>query len=111
MTASNLGGALPTLGGFNPMSLLGMIPGLADGGDAQPGRAYVVGEQRPELFVPRSAGTIVPSVPGSGTQVHQAVVNAHFHGVTDADSFRKSQTQINNTLGGAVARAQSRLGR
>jgi hypothetical protein len=107
--ASSSGGLLSG-GGF--MSLLsGILPFLADGGDVQPGRSYVVGEKRPELFVPRSAGTIVPSVPGSSTAVHQTTVHAHFHGVTDADSFRKSQTQISNTLGGAVARAQSRLGR
>jgi hypothetical protein len=31
-----------------------------------PGRAYVVGERRPELFVPRVPGQIVPSIPGPG---------------------------------------------
>lgn len=38
----------------------------ASGGPVQPGRAYVVGEQRPELFVPQSAGTILPTVPKAG---------------------------------------------
>jgi hypothetical protein len=107
------GGSSSGGGGFGGILglLSGIIPFLADGGDTQPNRAYVVGEKRPELFVPRSAGTIVPSVPGAGTSVHQTTVHAHFHGVSDADSFKKSQTQISNTLGGAVARAQSRLGR
>lgn len=36
---------------------------LAGGGRALPGRAYVVGERRPELFVPDTAGTVLPSVP------------------------------------------------
>lgn len=34
-----------------------------DGGPVQAGKAYVVGEKRPELFVPRQSGTIVPEVP------------------------------------------------
>ncbi len=32
------------------------------GGDVQAGRAYVVGEKRPEVFVPDEAGTILPSL-------------------------------------------------
>jgi hypothetical protein len=32
------------------------------GGAVSPGKAYLVGEKRPELFIPSSAGTIVPSV-------------------------------------------------
>jgi hypothetical protein len=35
----------------------------ADGGPVRAGQAYIVGENRPELFVPSSSGTIVPSVP------------------------------------------------
>jgi hypothetical protein len=33
------------------------------GGDVAAGKAYVVGEKRPELFVPSSSGRIEPSVP------------------------------------------------
>ena len=36
------------------------------GGDVNAGQAYVVGEKRPELFVPRVSGTIVPSTAGLG---------------------------------------------
>lgn len=32
------------------------------GGDVQNGMAYIVGEKRPELFVPKTSGTIYPSV-------------------------------------------------
>ncbi len=35
----------------------------AGGGPVQAGRAYVVGERRPELFVPSQSGHIVPSIP------------------------------------------------
>jgi hypothetical protein len=32
----------------------------AEGGPVLPGQPYIVGEHRPELFIPRTAGTIVP---------------------------------------------------
>lgn len=35
----------------------------ADGGPVSAGQPYIVGEKRPELFVPRTSGTIVPQVP------------------------------------------------
>jgi hypothetical protein len=52
------------------------ITALAGGGDVMPGKAYIVGEKRPELFVPGMAGKVLPSVPrevgshGGGPQVH-----------------------------------------
>jgi hypothetical protein len=38
----------------------------ADGGPVSAGRAYLVGERGPELFVPRGSGTIVPNGAGGG---------------------------------------------
>jgi len=38
--------------------LLGGLPGGATGGPVSPGRAYVVGERGPEMFVPASSGRI-----------------------------------------------------
>jgi hypothetical protein len=35
----------------------------ANGGPVEAGKAYIVGEKRPELFVPRTSGTIIPQVP------------------------------------------------
>jgi lambda family phage tail tape measure protein len=97
-------------GGFSPLSLLGLIPGLAGGGDVTPGRAYVVGEQHPELFMPRSAGTIVPSVSGGDTRVVN-MGGLHVHGVTDADSFKKNSSQVQAQMGRALYAAQQRMGR
>ena len=37
------------------------------GGPVSPGKRYVVGEKRPELFVPNTAGRILPSVGGGGS--------------------------------------------
>lgn len=39
----------------------GNLPGLADGGPVTAGRPYIVGEQGPELFVPRRSGEIIPN--------------------------------------------------
>jgi hypothetical protein len=41
------------------------LPGRAAGGPVQAMRPYIVGEHRPELFVPDRNGTILPSVPQS----------------------------------------------
>ena len=53
-----LGGILPTGGGGGAS-----IPGRAIGGPVTAGRPYIVGERRPELFVPNVSGRIVPRVP------------------------------------------------
>lgn len=52
-------GGLLNLGGLLG-SVLG-LPGRATGGPVSPGRGYVVGERGPELFVPTSAGRVVPN--------------------------------------------------
>ncbi len=107
--SSSGGGGL--LGGFGSFlgSIASFLPFLADGGDVQPGKAYVVGERRPELFVPRSAGTIVPHVPNGDSHQHLHVRNElHVHGVTDADSFKRSSAQILSNMTRAQQRAASR---
>lgn len=56
---SSLGGVfgIPTGGG----GLFGIGPGRASGGPVSDGMIYPVGEQGPELFVPNTAGTIIPN--------------------------------------------------
>lgn len=58
-TGGAFGNVLGALG-----SALGFGGAKASGGDVMGKRAYLVGEQGPELFVPRTAGMIVPA--GSG---------------------------------------------
>jgi len=43
--------------------LAGAISGRAHGGRVNPNQPYIVGERRPELFVPDTAGTIIPKLP------------------------------------------------
>lgn len=51
-------GSLAGLIGSAIGSLFGGAPGRATGGPVSPGRAYRVGENGPELFVPTSAGRV-----------------------------------------------------
>lgn len=67
---SFLGGGMG--GGRGGGGLLGSLFGgfRAGGGNVQAGKAYVVGEKRPEVFVPGVSGSIVPRVPmGGGSTV------------------------------------------
>ncbi len=91
--------------------ILGIFGGrLAGGGDVTPGKAYIVGEKKPELFLPGTSGRIIPNFAGTPSN-NSTHIEMHIHGVTDPDSFRKSQAQVTGMMGSAVQRAQSRLGR
>lgn len=57
------GGILGLIGG------IGSLLGFAGGGDPPVGRASIVGERGPELFVPRVTGTIIPNGAGMGGQI------------------------------------------
>ncbi len=48
----------------------GVRPGREHGGPVRRGQSYVVGEKRPELFVPDTSGVIVPRVPEGGTTIN-----------------------------------------
>lgn len=99
-------------GGGGLMSLLSMgsmFAGfLASGGDVSPGKAYIVGENHPEFFVPRVSGHVAPSLKLGGD--HTTHVEMHLHGVKDADSFRRSETQIYSNMHAQLAAARSRNG-
>ncbi|RVA86547.1 hypothetical protein EN910_31175 [Mesorhizobium sp. M7A.F.Ca.CA.004.01.1.1] len=76
-----LGGLLGAIGlGGGGGSDPGIISALglrAKGGPVTAGKPYIVGEKRPELFVPHQSGTILPSVPKlpsiAGAGVSQAI--------------------------------------
>jgi antitoxin component HigA of HigAB toxin-antitoxin module len=72
---SGIGGLL---GGSAAPAALGPVdlglPGFADGGPVGGGRPIVVGEEGPEVFVPHSAGQIIPNGESmGGTVVHQTI--------------------------------------
>ena len=63
-------------------SFLGMLPARESGGPVSAGQAYVVGERRPEIFVPKTNGTIIPN---TNQLSQQNAVNATFN-ITAMDS-------------------------
>jgi lambda family phage tail tape measure protein len=81
------GGTGSGVGNF--FSMLSGIPGKAKGGPVSANTPYMVGENGPELFLSKSAGTIVPnnqlsgSRGGSGTNIVYNIV------ANDAASFRQ----------------------
>ena len=75
-----LGGPNPFSGGGGGISPL---LGFANGGRPPVGRASIVGERGPELFVPRSAGTIIPNAKMGGGTVNNITVNVDAAGNTD----------------------------
>ncbi len=101
------GGGLASLfggggGGGGFASLLTKLPGLfggflAAGGDVSPGKLHVVGENGPEWFVPHTAGRVAPSLKMSNAPA-TTILHFHVHGVTDADSFQRSQAQTFSSL-------------
>ena len=92
------------IGGF----LGGLLGGLfrANGGPVKAGQPYIVGERQPELFVPRSSGAIVPSVPMGG----ESIVNNITVSVDATGSAVSGSSAQGNDLGQQIAIAiQSEL--
>ena len=53
---------------------VGDLLGFAGGGDPPVGRPSIVGEQGPEIFVPKTSGTIIPNhALGGGVSVNQTI--------------------------------------
>ena len=89
-------GSFASLGGGG---LLGLIPGLADGGPARAGRPHIVGERGPELFVPNSSGTVVPNhAMGGGASV---TVNVDASG-SSVEGDGNQAAQLGKAIGIAV---------
>ena len=73
------GGISGLLGGSAAPAALGPVdlglPGFADGGPVSGGRPIVVGEEGPEVFVPHSAGQIIPNGESMGGTVVNQTIN------------------------------------
>jgi len=69
---------------------------FAEGGNPPMNKAAVVGEDGPEVFVPRQAGTVIPNdqLGGGGS----SIVNNFSISTPDAQSFRSSRSKIANEL-------------
>jgi phage-related minor tail protein len=81
-------------------SLLG-LPGRATGGPVSPGRAFVVGERGPELFVPTSSGSIATAAAPSPRDVRISIaVNAPAG--TAPDMLARSSRQVARAVRNAM---------
>lgn len=115
LATGGVGGSLfgGATGGGGVLPIAGM---RASGGPVSAGKAYVVGEQRPELFVPNTSGTILPSVPSGGG----AEFNVNLIGNFPTGAVKQSgrRVDIDMTMlvrsviesGGADAAMRSRYG-
>jgi hypothetical protein len=105
LTATSSGG-----GGFFSSLLSGFGGMKAEGGPVDGSKYYVVGEHGPEVFAPGASGSIIPNNMLGGRSDANVYHNEqfHFHGVTDADSFRKSQSQIAGEMIAVMSRAARR---
>ena len=101
---------------FQPMmsagtSFLSSLFGFADGGQPPVGKASIVGERGPELFVPRSAGTIIPNNQlggggGSNQTVNNITNNNYTVNAVDAKSVAQLFAENRRTLLGTVRMAE-----
>ncbi|GEQ99407.1 hypothetical protein JCM17845_00310 [Iodidimonas gelatinilytica] len=96
-------------GGIFSKALGGLLglPGRATGGPVAPGQPYIVGEQGPEVFVPRGAGQIQPNRPGiSGGSDRPISITINVSGENGLGDGRQSATQIALSVRRALAQAQ-----
>ncbi len=91
--ASGGGGGLGGLIGQSLGALFG-LPGRATGGPVAPGRAYLVGERGPEVFVPTAAGRVDTGMGGPSRDVRVAIQVAVPRGQAAPTAMQRSSRQI-----------------
>jgi hypothetical protein len=104
-------------GGESGGGLLGLIgsvvsglagsPGRATGGPVSPGRAYRVGENGPELFVPTSSGRVETGAEMGGGAMVNLTIRVSDNGRGSApDALRRSSRQVARSVREALDRAE-----
>jgi len=92
-SGSGLGGLLA--------GLLGGAPGRATGGPVSPGRAYMVGERGPEVFVPASAGT-VRAAGVEGARMVNVAIRVDASGGDAPRALQRSSRQVARAVKAAI---------
>ena len=105
---SNAGSSLKTItekygtfgaeGAANAAKALPPLPPMALGGQVGAGKAYLVGERGPEMFIPGAQGNIVPNNAMGGANI---VVNVDATG-TQAQGNEPNAKALGNAIGAAV---------
>jgi len=94
--------------GFGSGGSVIKLPGLANGGPAQANKPYIVGEEGPELFVPKTSGTVIPNGMGGTQNVTNNYITNSIQAV-DAKSVAQLFAENRKTLLGTVQMAQQEL--
>lgn len=101
------GGSGGTAGGMGAIGqLLGALglPGRATGGPVAPGRAYLVGERGPEIFVPTASGRVEPGRPGGRDVRVSIAINAP--AASEPRALAQSSRQVARAVRQALLRAE-----
>ena len=109
--AQAIGGAAGGGGGFDFGKILAGAGSwfggfFADGGSPPMGKVSVVGENGPELFVPNTAGSIVPNHAMGGGQRVTVVQNFTVGDVATVSMVRQAVAGSERRIGGAIGRSQ-----
>ena len=80
----------------------GLAGEMANGGQAMAGRSYLVGERGPEIFTPKSSGTVIPNNQiGGGGIVNNINVNVSAEGM-QADANENRGKELGVALASAI---------
>lgn len=92
---------------YQPAAVMGFA-GYADGGSPAVGQPAIVGERGPELFVPRTAGTIIPNHSLGGMGGTTMVTNNYINAI-DTKSFEERLYGSSNAIWAANQYANKSL--
>ena len=113
--ATKILGAIGGAGGGGFFSMIGGLLGFANGGNPPINKPSVVGENGPELFVPRTAGTVIPNGgsgaggPTAGMAPINNVTNNYNISAIDSKSVAQFFAENRKTLLGSMQLAQKEL--
>lgn len=85
----------PLLKSFTGM----LIPGLASGGPVQANKPYIVGEEGPELFTPKTSGQVIPNNELSSGGMGAQIVGGSNTSITVNVDASGSEVEGNNEQG------------
>lgn len=121
--AFSKGGLFGNIGGTGGgiFAALGSLFGgaRAGGGPVSAGKAYLVGEKRPELFVPGQSGRIIPRIPSGGSSGgNSTAITIDVRGATGNEEVQRmvaagvsqGMSQVRREVPGIVTRHQLRHG-
>ena len=98
-----------TSGGLGTLfSGIGSLFGFAEGGNPPVNKPSIVGEKGPELFVPKTAGTIIPNGQGMGGTVNNYITNNNVSAI-DGQSVARFFAENRRTMLGTMQMAQKEL--